>query len=81
MYRTRGRLCADKKHNAQWNRFRGMEKVNVEFILVAIAHNLRKMAKKLFSYAQKREKQQAYLKLKKDSTQSGNIYQRINTAT
>jgi len=54
----RGQRCiepeavfAQIKHNAQWNRFRlrGMEKVNVEFTLVAIAHNLRKMVKKELS--------------------------------
>ena len=50
----RGRRCiepeavfAQIKHNSQFNRFRlrTLEKVNVEFTLVAIAHNLRKMAK------------------------------------
>lgn len=51
----RGRRCiepeavfAQIKHNSQFNRFRlrGLEKVNIEFTLVAIAHNLRKMARK-----------------------------------
>ena len=51
----KGRRCiepeavfAQIKHNNQWCRFRlrGLEKVNVEFTLVAIAHNLRKLAKK-----------------------------------
>jgi transposase len=51
----RGRRCiepeavfAQIKHNSQFNRFRlrGLEKVKVEFTLVAIAHNLRKLAKK-----------------------------------
>ena len=51
----RGRRCiepeavfAQIKHNAGFNRFRlrGLEKVNIEFTLVAIAHNLRKLAKK-----------------------------------
>ena len=51
----RGRRCIEPeavfgqiKHNAGWNRFRlrGLKKVNVEFTLVAIAHNLRKLAKK-----------------------------------
>jgi len=50
----RGRRCiepedvfAQIKHNSAWNRFRlrGMEKVKIEFTLVAIAHNLRKLAK------------------------------------
>lgn len=52
----RGKRCiepeavfAQIKHNNQWNRFRlrGLEKVNIEFTLVAIAHNLRKWAKRL----------------------------------
>lgn len=51
----RGKRCiepeavfAQIKHNNQWNRFklRGLEKVRIEFTLVAIAHNLRKLAKK-----------------------------------
>lgn len=51
----RGKRCiepeavfAQIKHNHQFNRFRlrGLEKVNIEFTLVAIAHNLRKLAKK-----------------------------------
>lgn len=51
----RGKRCiepeavfAQIKHNSQFNRFRlrGLEKVNIEFTLVAIAHNLRKMARK-----------------------------------
>ncbi|EHL86059.1 transposase, partial [Coprobacter fastidiosus] len=51
----RGRRCiepeavfAQIKHNSAWNRFRlrGLEKVKTEFTLVAIAHNLRKLAKK-----------------------------------
>lgn len=51
----RGKRCiepeavfAQIKHNSQFNRFRlrGLEKVNIEFTLVAIAHNLRKWAKK-----------------------------------
>jgi len=53
--RHRGKRCIEPeavfgqiKHNHQWNRFRlrGLEKVNIEFTLVAIAHNLRKWAKK-----------------------------------
>ena len=52
----RGRQCiepeaafAQIKHNSAWNRFRlrGLEKVKTEFTLVAIAHNLRKLAKKV----------------------------------
>lgn len=52
----RGRRCiepeavfAQIKHNNQFNRFRlrGLQKVNIEFTLVAIAHNLRKWAGKL----------------------------------
>ena len=55
----RGKRCiepeavfAQIKHNSQFNRFRlrGLEKVKLEFILVAIAHNLRKMAKKTAKY-------------------------------
>lgn len=51
----RGKRCiepeavfAQIKHNHQWNRFRlrTLEKVNIEFTLVAIAHNLRKWTKK-----------------------------------
>jgi len=51
----RGKRCiepeavfAQIKHNSQFNRFklRGLEKVSIEFALIAIAHNLRKMAKK-----------------------------------
>ena len=51
----RGKRCIEPeavfgqiKHNAQFNRFRlrGLEKVKIEFTLVAIAHNLRKLAKK-----------------------------------
>ena len=51
----RGRRCTEPeavfaqiKHNSAWNRFRlrGLEKVKTEFTLVAIAHNLRKLAKK-----------------------------------
>jgi transposase len=51
----RGKRCiepeavfAQIKHNNQFNRFRlrGLEKVNIEFALVAIAHNLRKWAAK-----------------------------------
>lgn len=51
----RGKRCiepeavfAQIKHNSQFNRFRlrGLKKVNIEFTLVAIAHNLRKLAKK-----------------------------------
>lgn len=50
----RGKRCiepeavfAQIKHNNQWNRFRlrGLQKVNIEFTLVAIAHNLRKWTK------------------------------------
>ena len=49
----RGRRCVEPeavfaqiKHNSSWNRFRlrGLDKVKIEFTLVAIAHNLRKMA-------------------------------------
>lgn len=85
----RGRRCiepeavfAQIKHNAQWNRFRlrDIKKVNVEFTLVAIAHNLRKMAKKTFSYTPKREKQREYMKIKKDRGQYRVIYQRVKTA-
>lgn len=56
----RGKRCiepeavfAQIKHNHQFNRFRlrGLEKVNIEFTLIAIAHNLRKLAKKACSYA------------------------------
>ena len=45
-------LCTDKKHNSAWNRFglRGLEKGKTEFTLVAIAHNLRKLAKSQFSF-------------------------------
>ena len=55
----RGKRCiepeavfAQIKHNSQFNRFRlrGLEKVKLEFTLVAIAHNLRKMAKKAAKY-------------------------------
>ena len=51
----RGKRCiepeavfAQVKHNSQFNRFRlrGLQKVNVEFTLVAIAHNLRKWSRK-----------------------------------
>lgn len=51
----RGRRCiepeavfAQIKHNSTWHRFRlrGLNKVKIEFTLVAIAHNLRKLAKK-----------------------------------
>ncbi|WP_455674706.1 transposase, partial [Phocaeicola sp.] len=54
----RGRRCiepeavfAQIKHNSAWNRFRlrGLEKVKTEFTLVAIAHNLKKLAKKVSS--------------------------------
>ncbi len=54
----RGRRCiepeavfAQIKHNSTWNRFRlrGLEKVKTEFTLVAIAHNIRKLAKKVSS--------------------------------
>ncbi len=54
----RGKRCiepeavfAQIKHNSAWNRFRlrGLEKVKTEFTLVAIAHNLRKLAKKASS--------------------------------
>jgi hypothetical protein len=36
------------KYNSQWNRFRlrELKKLNIEFTLVAITHNLRKWAKK-----------------------------------
>jgi hypothetical protein len=56
----RGKRCIEPeavfgqiKHNSQFNRFRlrGLEKVNVEFILVAIAHNLRKWTRKADSSA------------------------------
>ncbi|MDH6311135.1 transposase [Dysgonomonas sp. PFB1-18] len=52
----RGKRCiepeavfAQIKHNHQFNRFRlrGLQKVNIEFTLIAIAHNLRKWTKKL----------------------------------
>ena len=55
----RGRRCiepeavfAQIKCNSNWNRFRlkGLKKVNIEFTLVAIAHNLRKLAKKISFY-------------------------------
>ncbi len=55
----RGRRCiepeavfAQIKHNSAWNRFRlrGLEKVKTEFTLVAIAHNLRKLTKKVSSF-------------------------------
>ena len=51
----RGKRCiepeavfAQVKHNSQFNRFRlrGLQKVNIEFTLVAIAHNLRKWSRK-----------------------------------
>jgi hypothetical protein len=51
----RGKRCIEPeavfgqiKHNSQFNRFRlrSLQKVNIEFTLVAIAHNLRKLAKK-----------------------------------
>ena len=51
----RGKRCiepeavfAQIKHNSQFNRFRlrGLQKVNIEFTLVAIAHNLRKWSGK-----------------------------------
>ena len=40
-------VFAQIKHNSAWNRFRlrVMEKVKIAFLLVAIAHNLRKLAK------------------------------------
>lgn len=56
----RGKRCiepeavfAQIKHNHQFNRFRlrGLQKVNIEFTLVAIAHNLRKLVKKATSYS------------------------------
>lgn len=56
----RGKRCiepeavfAQIKHNSQFNRFklRGLEKVKIEFTLVAIAHNLRKLAKKVGKFA------------------------------
>jgi transposase len=45
-------VFAQIKHNSQFNRFRlrGLEKVNIEFILIAIAHNLKKWAKNAFIY-------------------------------
>jgi len=52
----RGKRCiepeavfAQIKHNSQFNRFklRGLQKVNIEFTLVAIAHNLRKWSRKI----------------------------------
>ena len=52
----RGRRCiepeavfAQIKYNSAWNRFRlrGLGKVKTEFTLVAIAHNLRKLDKKV----------------------------------
>ena len=54
----RGKRCIEPeavfgqiKHNAQFFRFRlrGLEKVNIEFSLVAIAHNLKKLAKNALS--------------------------------
>ena len=51
----RGQRCiepeaafAQIKHNSGWNRFRlrGLDKVKIEFALVAIAYNLRKLVKK-----------------------------------
>lgn len=51
-----GRRCVEPesvfaqiKHNSARNRFRlrGLEKVKTEFTLIAIAHNLRKLAKKV----------------------------------
>jgi len=54
----RGKRCVEPeavfaqiKHNSQFNRFRlrGVEKVNIEFTLVAIAHNLRKWSRKAAS--------------------------------
>lgn len=51
----RGKRCiepeavfAQIKHNSQFNRFklRGLERVKIEFTLVAIAHNLRKLVRK-----------------------------------
>ncbi len=78
----RGKRCiepeavfAQIKHNHQWNRFRlrGLKKVNIEFILVAIAHNLRKLAKKaglsllfieITFFESKKEKVLNYLTLK-----------------
>jgi len=51
----RGKRCiepeavfAQIKHNSLFNRFklRGLQKVNIEFILIAIAHNLRKWSRK-----------------------------------
>ena len=54
-HRGRGKRCiepevvfAQIKWNNKWNRFRlrGLEKVNIELTLVAIAHNLRKWAGK-----------------------------------
>jgi len=56
----RGKRCiepeavfAQIKHNSQFNRFRlrGLEKVKLKFTLVAIAHNLRKWAKKARYYS------------------------------
>lgn len=52
----RGKRCIEPesvfgqiKWNNNWNRFRlrGLDKVNVEFTLVAIAHNLRKLTKNI----------------------------------
>ena len=44
-------VFAQIKHNSQFNRFRlrGLEKVNIEFTLVAIAHNLKKWSRKAAS--------------------------------
>ena len=56
----RGKRCiepeavfAQIKHNCQFNRFRltGLQKVNLEFTLVAIAHNLRKWNRKAAALA------------------------------
>lgn len=56
----RGQRCIEPeavfgqiKWNSGWNRFRlrGLDKVKIEFNLVAIAHNLKKMAKKHFLQA------------------------------
>lgn len=70
----RGRRCiepeavfAQIKHNSAWNRFRlrGLEKVKTEFTLVAIAHNLRKLAKKSVFFC-------FYLFLQDDFSKSNN---------
>lgn len=57
-----------------------MEKVNVEFTLVAIAHNLRKMAKKAINDTNGTQKSRKYRKLKLFYLQNTNRKKKIQIA-